>query len=196
MALYFQRQNGERVIRAFAKKVADLPGGATISTSELTQSILKEGTPIGAKDSNGVYHVVKTAVMAKVATSSATTYTVAKGHNFKAGDYVTLGTGKKAYAISSIATNGTDATLDDITVGTTLGAAAAVGDVLIQASAEASGNTSTFKYKPVGLLGESYNVDNLGSLFANVVLIGVVKEENIDAVGDSVKGVLTGIQFV
>lgn len=195
MALYFNRQKSERVIRAFAKKVADLPGGATVSQADFTQAILKEGTPVG-KDANGIYHIVKTAVLAKAATTSATVYTVAKGHNFKNGEFVTLGAGKKAYAITGIATNNTDSTLDDITVGTTLGATASIGDVLVQAGAEATGNASVLKYKPVGLVGESYDVDRLGSLFVNVVLIGVVKENNIDAVGESIKNSLPGIQFI
>lgn len=192
--LKIDRKKDNRVIRAFTHKLADIPGGITVSVADLTQKVLHEGTPVG-KDSNGLYHVVKVAVLSADATSSATTYTVKKGHNFKVGDVIMLATSAKAYAITGIATNATDSTSDDITVATTLGAAATSGSAIYQATtAGASG--SAFKYEPKALVGESYDVEALSNHVVNAWTIGQIKEANIPVVGSAVKAKLTGIQFI
>lgn len=105
--LKIDRKKDNRVIRAFTHKVADIPNGITVSADDLTQKVLHEGTPVG-KDENGLYHVVKVAVLTDDATNSATTYTVKKGHNFKVGDVLMLAPGGAAYAITAIATNSGD----------------------------------------------------------------------------------------
>ena len=87
MALNIQRKTEKRVIRAFTHKLADIPNGVNVATADLTQNHVAETTPIGA-DSNGLYHVVKTAQLAANATNTDTTLTVKKGHNFKVGDNV------------------------------------------------------------------------------------------------------------
>ena len=194
MGLRIDRKKDERVVSAFTHKLADIPNGITVSAADLTQKILKEGTPVG-KDSNGLYHVVKVAVLTAAATNAAVAYTVAKGHNFKVGDVIMLGAAKKAYAITAIATNSTDATSDDITVGTTLGVAAAIGDAIYQA-ATAGASASKFKYEPVALVGESYDVEALNNHIVNAWTIGQIKEANIPVLGSEVKAKLTGIQFI
>lgn len=194
MGLQIQRRSDARVIRAFTHKLADIPGGVTVSVADLTQAVLQEGTPIG-KDSNGLFHVVKCAKLAADATNSATTYTVKKGHNFKVGDVIMLGANKKAYAITTIATNSEDNTCDDLTVGTTLGAAASAGDPIYQASAAAASG-SAFKYDAVALVGESYDVVALSNHVVNAWTIGQVKEANIPFIGSEIKAKIAGIRFI
>ena len=99
--LKIDRKKDNRVIRAFTHKLADIPNGITVSAADLTQKVLHEGTPVG-KDENGLYHVVKVAVLSADATNTATAYTVKKGHNFKVGDVVMLATGSKAYTITEL----------------------------------------------------------------------------------------------
>ena len=195
MGLQITRKKDNRVISAFTHKLADIPGGVTVAVKDLTQTILNEGTPIGP-DSVGLYHVVKVAILTAAATASATSYTVKKGHNFKVGDIIMLKNGGKAYTIATIATNATDSTSDDITVGTTLGATAAIGDCIYQAAAEAATNVSAFKYAPKALIGESYDVEALNNHLVNAWTIGQVKKANIPAIGAEVKAVLTGISFI
>lgn len=190
--LRIDRKKDNRVIRAFTHKLADIPNGITVSAADLTQKVLHEGTPVG-KDENGLYHVVKVAVLADDATNSATTYTVKKGHNFKVGDVLMLASGKAAYAITAIATN--SATKDDLTVGTTLGVAAKAGDSLYLA-AKAGASGAAFKYAPVALVGESYDVDALSNHIVNAWTIGQIRESNIPPIGAEVKAKLTGIQFI
>ena len=190
--LKIDRKKDNRVIRAFTHKLADIPNGITVSAADLTQKVLHEGTPVG-KDENGLYHVVKVAVLSADAT--ATAYTVKKGHNFKVGDVVMLATGSKAYTITEIATNADDATSDDLTVDTTLGTAAKAGDSLYLA-AKAGASSSAFKYAPVALVGESYDVDELSNHIVNAWTIGQIRESNIPPIGAEVKAKLTGIQFI
>lgn len=192
--LKIDRKKDNRVIRAFTHKLADIPNGITVSAADLTQKVLHEGTPVG-KDENGLYHVVKVAVLSAEATNTATAYTVKKGHNFKVGDVVMLATGSKAYTITEIATNADDATSDDLTVDTTLGTAAKAGDSLYLA-AKAGASGSAFKYAPVALVGESYDVDELSNHIVNAWTIGQIRESNIPPIGAEVKAKLTGIQFI
>lgn len=192
--LKIDRKKDNRVIRAFTHKLADIPNGITVSAADLTQKVLHEGTPVG-KDENGLYHVVKVAVLSADATNTATAYTVKKGHNFKVGDVVMLATGSKAYTITEIATNADDATSDDLTVDTTLGTAAKAGNSLYLA-AKAGASRSAFKYAPVALVGESYDVDELSNHIVNAWTIGQIRESNIPPIGAEVKAKLTGIQFI
>lgn len=192
--LRIDRKKDNRVIRAFTHKLADIPNGITVSAADLTQKVLHEGTPVG-KDENGLYHVVKVAVLSADATNTATAYTVKKGHNFKVGDVVMLATGSKAYTITGIATNASDATSDDLTVDTTLGTAAKAGDSLYLA-AKAGASGAAFKYTPVALVGESYDVDELSNHIVNAWTIGQIRESNIPPIGAEVKAKLTGIQFI
>lgn len=194
MGLQIQRQKDVRVNRAFTHKLADIPNGVTVSAADLTQAVLAEGTPVGKDAATGLFHVVKCAKLANTATSDATTYVVKKGHNFKVGDIVMLGANKKAYAITAIATNSGDATCDDITVSTTLGAATAGAPIYQAAAAGASG--SAFKYEPVALVGESYDVKALSNHVVNAWTIGQVKESNIPFCGSEIKAKLAGIRFI
>lgn len=192
--LRIDRKKDNRVIRAFTHKLADIPNGITVSAADLTQKVLHEGTPVG-KDENGLYHVVKVAVLSADATNTATAYTVKKGHNFKVGDVVMLATGSNAYTITGIATNASDATSDDLTVDTTLGTAAKAGDAIYNA-AKAGASGSAFKYEPIALVGESYDVDELSNHIVNAWTIGQIRESNIPPIGAEVKAKLTGIQFI
>lgn len=192
--LRIDRKKDNRVIRAFTHKIADIPNGITVSAADLTQKVLHEGTPVG-KDENGLYHVVKVAVLSADATNTATAYTVKKGHNFKVGDVVMLATGSKAYTITGIATNASDATSDDLTVDTTLGTAAKAGDAIYNA-AKAGASGSAFKYEPIALVGESYDVEALSNHIVNAWTIGQIRESNIPPVGSAVKAKLPGMVFI
>ena len=192
--LKIDRKKDNRVIRAFTHKLADIPNGITVSAADLTQKVLHEGTPVG-KDENGLYHVVKVAVLSADATNTATAYTVKKGHNFKVGDVVMLATGSNAYTITGIATNASDATSDDLTVDTTLGTAAKAGDAIYNA-AKAGASGSAFKYEPIALVGESYDVEALSNHIVNAWTIGQIRESNIPPVGSAVKAKLPGMVFI
>lgn len=186
-----KRQNDKRIVRAFTHRLADVPNGVNVATDDLTQTFVAEGTPVG-RDSNGLYHIVKTAVVAVAVDTSDTAITVRKGHNFKVGEYVFAKTGGKCYTIQSIATSGTDNALDVITLNTTLGIAISVGAVIVQGEKEGA-SAGTYKYEPIGLLGESYDVETLSNMPANVVTIGQITAAKITPLGivaDALKGIV------
>jgi hypothetical protein len=195
MGMQIIRKKDKRVIRAFTHKLADIPDGITVSVADFAGKVLTEGTAVG-RDATGLGHIIKVAALTADATATATTYDVAKGHDFKTGDVVMLKEGGKASTITAIVA--TDATKDTITVAATLGVAATVaaGDVLYQADAESTGTASKFKYNPLALVGESYDVEAGSNLVVNAWTIAQIREANIRPLGAAVKAKLTGIQCI
>jgi len=169
------------------------PGGGVVSVSDLTQSVLKAGTPVG-KDANGLWHVEKTATMQADATNTATDYPVEKGHNFKVGDFITTGLLKKAYAITAITTTETD--YDTLTVGTTLGVAISDGDIIIQATSATGSNASAYKYTPLGLVGQDYDVVTGDNLAVQIVVRGTVISAIAPPISSDIQTTLKVIRFV
>jgi hypothetical protein len=72
--LTIEKKKDERVTRAFTHKLADIPDGITVSVNDLAGKVLFEGTPVGGKDTGGLYHVVKTATLAANVTDTGTDY--------------------------------------------------------------------------------------------------------------------------
>src|SRR5574344_2858603 len=192
--LTITKKQDKRIVTAFTHMLADIPNGVTVSEKDFTQPYLWEGTPVGM-DSNGLFHIIKTAEVAKVVGSSDTTITVKKGHNFRVGDNVFAVVGGKCYAIESITTNSEDADLDDIAVATTLGVGLAIGSVIYQGG-ETGASKGAFKYEPKALVGEHYDVDNLTNHFVNAWTIGQIREKNVKTpLGSALKAAMKGISF-
>ena len=81
MALRIERKKDNRAGKCILHRIADIPGGVTVSTANLSGVVLKEGTPIG-KGENGMYSVCKTAVLQE---ANSTKLTVKGVHHFKVG---------------------------------------------------------------------------------------------------------------
>lgn len=189
-----QRKQDERTAHACTHNLADIPNGVTVVVADLIPGVpLREGSAIGP-DAAGLYHLVKTAKVAEAATATATAYKVEKGHHFKVGDFVMAAKGAKAYAISAIDT--TPATHDTIAVGTTLGAAIAVGAVLTQAKEQSADTTSAFKYAPVAVCGDSYTVEALTNTPVVAVTFGQFKTALCPPVSDEIKAALPTVKFI
>lgn len=186
--LEIKREKDSRVVKCILHRVADIPGGVSIDTSNLGGDALKEGTPLGL-GSNGLYKVTKTAVVTENASNTATTIKVAKGHHFIAGDKISNGT-VNAQTISSI--DKTNAAYDVITVGTTLGAALTAGNVLI----EANSGAATLAVTPTVIAGSNYDVEAGKNLFVDAWCIAVVKEANAPAVTSAIKTALKTVVYV
>ena len=188
MSLTIKRKKDNRVVKCILHRVADIPGGVTVSVANLGGSALFEGTPIG-KGSDGLFVVCKTAQVITDAIATATTYEVAKGHHFKVGDRFATAAcdGQLITAIDK-----TDSAKDVITVGTTLGAKVAAGTCAF----ESSGANKTYKVTPVAIAGSNYDVEDGDNLFVDAWVIGVVREANAPAVDDAVKSALKTIAYV
>lgn len=181
-----------RYPNVFTHKLADIPGGVAVKASEIGIGLIKEGTPIG-KDSNGLFHVVKQALVQANASNSATDIKIYKGHDFKVGTVVCAAENGKAYAITAI--DRSNAAYDQITVGTTLGVALTADVSVLYEAAEAAASGSALKYKPIALVGETQAVDTADDLYCSAWTIGQVKGGNA-LLGSVVTGYLTKINVI
>lgn len=174
MAMTITRKKETSYKKVIMHRIADIRGGVGIKASELVHGgVLPEGTPVGAPV-NGIASVLKVAKLHEDATSSAVEYKVEKGSNFKEGEFITAGVGKKAYAITAI--DKSNAAYDVISVGTTLGVAISAGNYVVAAKAEVSTNASVLAVQPVGITGTTaINIDTKTNLPMDVWVMAVTK---------------------
>lgn len=186
--LKIDRRKDNRIVKCILHRVADIPGGVTVSVANLGGSALFEGTPIGV-GANGMYTVCKTAQVITQAEANATTYEVAKGHHFKVGDrFATADC--NGQTITTI--DKSDAAKDVITVGTTLGAVVKAGTCAF----ESSGANKVLKVTPCAVAGSNWDVNPDESLFVDAWVIGVVKKANAPIVNNLIDDALKGIVYV
>lgn len=182
------------------KILEDVTGGGTIARADLDVSFadvkLDELPPlvIMGKDSNGVYHAVKTAEMHADAAADATTYQVKKNHLFKAGDKITKsGLAGIANTISSIDKSNDD--YDVITVASTL-AAASDGDVLVLANADADAGSAAYKYTPACITMNKVDL-TVANQSSGLLVRGTVNESVLPfPIDTNLKSALSYIRFV
>ncbi|GBU07970.1 hypothetical protein AwDysgo_13010 [Bacteroidales bacterium] len=188
MALSIKRQKDNRLIKCVLHRVADIPGGVTVSVVDLGGSALFEGTPIG-KGQGGLYKVCKTAQVITDATATATTYEIAKGHHFKVGDRFAA---EDANGQAITAIDKSDALKDVVTLGTTLGTAITAGTCAF----ESSGANKTLKVSPIAFAGSNEDVASGDNLFVSAWVIGVVNAANAPIVNATIKSALKGVVYV
>jgi hypothetical protein len=188
MSLTIKRKKDNRVVKCILHRVADIPGGVTVSVANLGGSALFEGTPL-AVGSDGLFVVVKTAQIVTAANATAKAYEVAKGHHFKVGDRFATDAcaGQLITAIDK-----TDPAKDVITVGTTLGAEIAAGTCAF----ESKGADKTLKNTPIAIAGSNYDVESGDNLFTDAWVIGVVNKANAPIVNNAILTALRNIVYV
>lgn len=195
--MYVESSNDSERPLMLEKILEDIPGGGTIEKDDFKSvtEAMPEGTLL-AKDSNGLYHPVKTAELYEEAAVDATAYKVKKNHEFKVGEFfMDAGKTSKAYAITAIDTSNAD--YDSITVGTTLGKVLAVGTVMVQASAQAATlGAGTYKYTPDGIALNSVDLTK-ANLGCGILVRGTVIQSLLPYPVDSnIKALLPLIRFV
>ena len=188
MSLSIKRQNDNRVVKCVQHRVADIPGGVTVSVAELGGAGLFEGTPIG-KGANGLFKVCKTAQIITAAGATDTAYEVAKGHHFKVGDRFATAdcVGQSITAIEK-----SNPAKDTITVGATLGKAVAAGTCAFESAAA----DSNLKVTPVAFAGSNEDVRENENLFVSAWVMGVIREQNAPAVNAAIKSALKCVVYV
>ena len=188
MGMTVTRRKDTQTPRVIMHKIADIRGGVSVATADLTQDWLAEGTPLSAPV-DGICHVVKVAKVQANATNSATEINVYKGHNLKVGDNVFAVAGGKAYAITAIDTSA--AGYDTVTVGTTLGVALTKDVSFIMQAAASGASGATFKYAPVAVVGTGKPVVAGNNLDTDAWVIGVTQGNDLpDAVHSALKGIV------
>lgn len=190
MSMTVKRKRDVDTPRVFMHKLADIRGGVSVAASELGGDFLREGAILSAPV-NGITHVVKTAQVVAEVAASGKAIKVKKLHNFKVGDIITSALGKAAHAITAI--NDSDKEYDELTVGTAIGALA-IGDVIVEAKAEATGETSSkseLKYEPQSVNGTGKPFDPKTNINTDAWVIGVTKGNICPAfIAEKLRGII------
>lgn len=195
--MYVATESGTERSLCIELVLEDIPGGGIVDPDDFksTTTVMPEGTLLG-KDSNGIYHIFKTAELYENETNTETAYKVLKNHEFKVGDFLmaAIDTGSACYAITAIDTS--NANYDVLTVGTTLGLAMNDGDLLAQGtSQQASAGAGVYKYDPVGIALNSVDLslDNQG---CGVMVRGTVNQSLLPyAVDTKIKAYIPLVRF-
>ncbi len=190
MSMTVKRKRDVETPRVFMHKLADIRGGVSVAASELGGDFLREGAILSAPV-NGITHVVKTAQVVAEVTTSGKAIKVKKLHNFKVGDIITSALGKAAHAITAINDSGKE--YDELTIGTAIGALA-IGDVIVEAKAEATGETSSkseLKYEPQSVNGTGKPFDPKSNINTDAWVIGVTKGNICPAfIAEKLRGII------
>ena len=177
----------------FATKIEDVIGGITLAAADFVDgSIVPAGTLV-YKDVNGLYHALKTAKATATATNVATTYQVAKGHNFKVGEFFAALPGAKSYDITAI--DKSNAAYDVITVSTTLGAVISVGQGFFQALA-AVASTSAVIATPTAITGHTVEINAGDNNTVDAWLRASVIEANAPVATAALKALVPQILYL
>ncbi len=177
-----------RVVKCILHRVADIPGGGTVSVAGLGGNALLEGTPLG-RGTNGMYVVCKTARVLNTANATSTTYDVNKGSHFNVGDRFATD-GANGQTIAAIDRSREEK--DVITLSATLGVEVKAGTCAF----ESSGANKTLKVVPMCIAGDNADVKNGENKFENIWVHAVVLEENAPAVNDKIKDALRCVTYV
>lgn len=178
----------------FNGKVVTVSGGFKLDVSVLpADAYVEPGMPLGFDESTRIAKVVKLAIVQANATNSATAIRVKKGHMFKVGDYIAKTVGSAAYAISAIDTSNAD--YDELTVGTTLGAAlTADTDVLFQSSATGA-SAAAYAVTARGLNYMSTKVETGADVAAVIACDQVYERRIVGGLTAAVKALITKVFF-
>lgn len=165
-----KRRKETKTPHVIVHRVADIRGGVSVKSSELSGDYLPEGALLSAPDSDGLCHVIKTAVVYAEAASSATEVKVSKFHNFAAGDFIAAKVGGTSVTISKV--DSSASAYDVITLSATLGALSA-GKALVEA--KAAGSSAALKNTPVAVVGTGKPVISGVNIDTDAWLIAVTK---------------------
>ncbi|MBR8720214.1 hypothetical protein IX307_001362 [Bacteroides pyogenes] len=175
------------------KIIEDVQGGGTIARKEL-KGIIKELPPIVVvgRDENGLYHVVKTALIQKV---SEAVIEVDKNHVFKVGEAVMIGGDLKGASDLIMSIDKSNADKDVITVAAAIGAGKK-GQVLVLAKDKQNANSANFKYIPEVVTMNKVDV-TVANQQSGLLVRGTVNESVMPyPVDDAIKALLKDIRFV
>jgi hypothetical protein len=174
-----------------SKTLETAQGGFILDITGLVNgSTIKAGSPIGYDESVRKARLIKVSVLTLIATSTDTTYQVAKGHLLVVGENIGATKGSKSYAITAI--DATNTAYDVITVATTLGANLAVGTVLFQ-TATTGATAADFIVTPKGLTYETFDVEN--NVDVAVVIRGTVYGRRVPKTTSDLKAALPNIIY-
>lgn len=189
---------------AIIKMIEDIVGGGTIARADLRTAVF-DGQPLDelppfcvvGRDENGVWHVVKTALVSEAVAADATTIKVAKNHLFAVGDFVTIGGALDGASDKITAIDKSNGTYDLITVNAKIGEAA-VGSVLIGVKATAVAGSAELPIDASELVITMNKVDlTVANQSSGLMVRGTISEGNMPfPLDDALKAKMPQIRFV
>lgn len=197
MGLTIKRKQDNRVVKCVLHRIADIPGGVTVSVANLGGSTLFEGTSL-CNGTNGLFNVIKTAQVVTDYTGG-TSLDVAKGHHFKAGDKITRRGLAVTATISSI--DKSNAAKDVIALSAALGANLSAGDcIVLVTTSTVSSKKEAVAYGAVAETNvSSFNVDKGHDFVVGDIIAGKAADKftgktitNIDRGNDAYDTITVG----
>lgn len=185
MTMTVKKQRDVQTPRVIMHKIADIKGGVSIKTSELTEGILTEGTPI-SKPNNGICNVIKTAEVKEKVADNETQIKISKGSLFNAGDAILITEGGKAVKISEIDRKGK--AVDVLTLKEAIGA---VEQGAIIAEAKKASQKAALKYEPFAIVGTGLPINAKDNVITDAWIIAVTKGNKLPTfVEEKLKGII------
>ena len=189
---------------AIIKMLEDIVGGGTIARADLRTAIF-DGQPldelppfcVAGRDENGVWHVVKTALVTEDVVENAKAIKVAKNHLFAVGDFVTVGGDLDGASDKITAIDKSNAAYDLITLAATIGAAVA-GKVLVGVAEKATAGSAVMTVDDSELVITINKVDlTVANQSTGLMVRGTISEGNMPfPLDDGLKAKMPLIRFV
>lgn len=202
--MYLKREKEFQYHPAIIKMLEDVVGGGIIARTDLVTAVfngqpLDELPPycVAGRDENGVWHVLKTAMVTEAVADTDTSIKVSKNHLFAVGDFVTVG-GKLDGASDKItAIDKSNTAYDTITLAAKIGAAI-TGSVLVGVKATAEAGSATLAVDDSELVITINKVDlTVANQSAGLMVRGTVSEGNMPfPLDDGLKAKMPLIRFV
>ena len=176
----------------------DIPGGGGVSTYDFPSATteMEEGALLGV-DSDGIYHLTKTAKLVNALTATSPNHIVVhNNHEFVAGDYLTNSTHTASgVLIASITASGTGADVIVYATGAS-GMCVAIAASGIVVAASGLGQ-SPLKYTPKAIATNTVSLAASGNNGCGLLVRGRVNESLLPyAVDTTIKALLPLIRFV
>lgn len=189
---------------AIIKMLEDIVGGGTIARADLRTAIF-DGQPLDelppfcvvGHDENGIWHVVKTALVTEDVAGDAKAIKVAKNHLFTVGDFVTVGGDLDGASDKITAIDKSNAAYDLITLVATIGAAVA-GKVLVGVAEKATAGSAVLTVDDSELVITINKVDlTVANQSTGLMVRGTISEGNMPfPLDDGLKAKMPLIRFV
>lgn len=202
--MYLKREKEFQYHPAIIKMLEDVVGGGTIARSDL-RTALFDGQPLDelppfcvvGKDSNGAYHVVKTAKVTEAVEATGKVIKVAKNHLFAIGDFVTAGGSFAGVSDKITAIDKSNVGYDLLTIEAAIGEIA-LPAILVAVKAKAAAGSAVPTVDTSDLVITMAKVDlTVANQSCGLMVRGTIQEDNMPFVVDAnLKKLMPLIRFV
>ncbi|RHR75548.1 hypothetical protein DWW69_09670 [Bacteroides sp. AF16-49] len=202
--MYLKKEKEFQYHPAIVKMLEDVVGGGIIARTDL-RTALFDGQPLDelppycivGKDTNGGWHVIKTAKVAEAVAEAGKIIKVSKNHLFAVGDFVTAGGALTGASDKITAIDKTNTAYDSITLAATIGAIAKDAVlVAVKAKADAGSAVATVDTSEVTITMSKVDL-TVANQSCGLMVRGTIEEKNMPFSLDAdLKKLMPLIRFV